>query len=77
MIRWHVVENDEIGGFDVSIHDKPMSQHGRDESSIAWGLSEENAESIAEAMNVKDWVGKEFPAVLERWMVDNYGEDSE
>ncbi len=48
--QYYAVVNDTIGGWDVSEHDKPISQHTREESSIAWGLTEPDARRVAELL---------------------------
>ena len=50
-MKYYVVVNDEIGGWDVSTYDKPASAHDRDEHEVAWGLTHDNAEMIVQALN--------------------------
>lgn len=58
---WYAVENDLIGGWDVSTYDKPMSQHDTraGEHSIGSFLSEAHAKLIAELLNKENYVGQE------------------
>ncbi len=51
MMKYYVVVNDMIGGWDVSLQDKPASEHSILEApAIAWGLSYDNAHMIADAL---------------------------
>ncbi len=48
---YYVVVNDLVGGYDISEYDKPVSEHGEDEATIAWGLTEEWAKKIVSLLN--------------------------
>ncbi len=52
-MKYYVVQNDTIGGWDVSTHDKPASQHEKDEHALAWGLTLLAAEMIVRALNAR------------------------
>ncbi len=55
MMKYHVVVNDMIGGWDVSLQDKPASKHSILMAPvIAWGLTFDNAHMIADALNLRD-----------------------
>ena len=51
--RLYLVVNDIVGGFDLSHHDKPMSEHdiGSGEWSVAWGVTPEFGERVCHLWN--------------------------
>lgn len=48
---YYAVVNDLIGGYDVSIHNKTVGNHGEDEWTIGSFMSQEGAEEVAHALN--------------------------
>ncbi len=51
---YYAVVNDVIGGWDVSEYDKPVSEHGFDEPTIAWGMTKRWAYRVAEGLQMLD-----------------------
>ena len=56
MMKFHAVVNDLIGGWDVSMYDKPVSEHvnqGRwAEHTIGSFMSEDTAVAVARSLNL-------------------------
>lgn len=49
-----LVINDLIGGWDLSYHNKPVSEHSRDEATVAWGVEPEFGKRVVELWNGTD-----------------------
>lgn len=68
---YYAVVNDLIGGYDVSIHNKTVGNHGEDEWTIGSFMSQEGAEEVAHALNAVQAIadawneaGSSFPSSL-------------
>ncbi len=54
---YYAVMNDLIGGYDVSLYDKPVGDHDNDEYTIGSFMNHEDAQRIADALNMMETWG--------------------
>jgi hypothetical protein len=67
MMRWYAVVNDLVGGWAVSAHDKPLSEHDFriGQTPLAELYDEDDARAVAALLNLHGYVPKRVvpPAV--------------